>query len=102
MIIKNVFNRILKKAGLEQVDELGEKLTAHSLRHTYGTAQAEAGVSSFVIQNLMRHTAPRTTAKYTKRAVQGGMIIDPLNMLNGQKDEEEDKGEDGMTDSKTV
>lgn len=80
--IKNYFDRILKLAGLDKVDELGEKLTAHSFRHTYGTIQAEAGVEAFVLQNLMRHKDPRMTARYTQRALKGAAVINPLILLD--------------------
>lgn len=79
--LNNYFNRILAKAGLTKTDALGEKLTAHSFRHTYGTLQAEAGVNAFVLQNLMRHTDPRTTARYTQRALKGAVVIDPLALM---------------------
>lgn len=79
--LKNYFDRILKLAGLTKVDVLGEKLTAHSFRHTYGTIQAESGVNSFVLQNLMRHTDPRMTSRYTQRALKGATVINPANIL---------------------
>ncbi len=37
----------------------------HDLRHTFGTRLAEAGVSEAVIAELMGHTDPKTTRRYT-------------------------------------
>jgi integrase len=37
----------------------------HDLRHTFGTRLAEAGTHLAVIQALMGHADPRTTARYT-------------------------------------
>ncbi|HEX8351540.1 MAG TPA: site-specific integrase [Pyrinomonadaceae bacterium] len=37
----------------------------HDLRHTFGTRLAEAGCSEATIAELMRHTDPKTTRRYT-------------------------------------
>lgn len=63
-----VFSRILAKARISPMDELGEKLTAHSFRHTFGTMLAEQGANAFVIQNVMRHADPKMTSRYVERA----------------------------------
>jgi integrase len=68
MTLHCVFNRILAKAGISPVDELGEKLTAHSFRHTFGTMLAEQGANAFVIQNALRHADPKMTSRYVERA----------------------------------
>lgn len=47
---------------------LGAKITGlrwHDLRHTFGTRLAEAGCSEATIAELMGHTDPRTTRRYT-------------------------------------
>ena len=36
----------------------------HRLRHTYGTELAAAGIDLLVLQELMGHTNPETTAAY--------------------------------------
>lgn len=74
MTLNNIFNKILAKAGIPQVDELGEKLTAHSFRHTFGTMLAEQGASAFIIQNVMRHADPKMTSRYVERATAPTMI----------------------------
>jgi integrase len=37
----------------------------HDLRHTFGTRLAEAGCSEATISELMGHTDPKTTRRYT-------------------------------------
>jgi integrase len=37
----------------------------HDLRHTFGTRLAEAGCSEATIAELMGHTDPKTTRRYT-------------------------------------
>lgn len=49
------------------------------------TWDAEAGVNSFVLQNLMRHTDPRMTARYTQRALKGATIINPMVLTAEEK-----------------
>jgi integrase len=47
--------------------ELGgiENLHWHDLRHTFGTRLAEAGCSEATIADLMGHSDPQTTRRYT-------------------------------------
>lgn len=84
--IWKAFNAIIKLAGLEKLDELGEKLTAHSFRHTFGTILAEQGANAFIIQNVMRHSDPRMTSRYTERA-KAPTVIDVAEFLK-KPDEE--------------
>ncbi len=42
-----------------------ENLPWHDLRHTFGTRLAEAGCSEATIANLMGHSDPQTTRRYT-------------------------------------
>lgn len=48
----------LKRAGIDA--------TPHQLRHWYGTALLDDGEELRVVQELMRHESPATTAIYTK------------------------------------
>jgi len=61
---------------IQKIDALGEKLTAHSFRHTFGTLLAESGASAFVIQNILRHSDPRMTSRYLERARPQVDVID--------------------------
>jgi len=60
----------LTPAGLRTVFRYHRQLSGvtaghpHALRHTFGTALAEAGVDLTVMQALLGHTHPDTTARY--------------------------------------
>ena|SRR5438477_7710968 len=41
-----------------------KRITAHSLRHTFGVLSMQAGASLYEVQLAMRHTAPTTTQLY--------------------------------------
>jgi integrase len=69
-------NGVEESEWLQKVDVLGEKLTAHSFRHTFGTLLAESGASAFVIQNILRHADPRMTSRYLERARPQVDVID--------------------------
>lgn len=58
---------MLKKA-MQQAGYNSEKITAHSLRHTAGTAVMElTGDNLFITQQYMRHANPATTEIYLHR-----------------------------------
>lgn len=58
------FDVILKRAGIEKVDELGRKATAHSFRHTYATMMARH-VEPFQLKELLGHRSLAMTERYT-------------------------------------
>lgn len=70
----HAFDDILALAQIPKIDELGEKLTSHSFRHTFGTMLAEKGANAFVVQNVLRHADPKQTARYTERATTAEVI----------------------------
>ncbi len=55
------FNGDLAAAAIGKVDSRGRYLDVHSLRHTFCTALAIAGVPPRVAQKLMRHSSIRLT-----------------------------------------
>jgi integrase len=56
--IKRAFTAACTAAGIKG-------LRWHDLRHTFGTRLAEAGCSEATIAELMGHTDPKTTRRYT-------------------------------------
>lgn len=74
----------LKKGFAEACRLAGiTNLRWHDLRHTFGTRLAEAGCSEATIAELMGHTDPKTTRRYThgtdraKREVVEGVRLRP-------------------------
>ena len=60
------FREVLSVAGIPQVDERGEKLDIHSLRHTFASRLARHGVGLAQAQRLLGHSDPKLTmAIYT-------------------------------------
>jgi len=55
------FNLDLAVAEIEKVDSYGRSVDIHSLRHTFGTMLARAGVTPRTAQELMRHSDIRLT-----------------------------------------
>jgi integrase len=56
--VKTAFGTACELAGIEN-------LHWHDLRHTFGTRLAEAGCSEATIADLMGHSDPQTTRRYT-------------------------------------
>jgi len=63
----------LKAAGIERVGSDGRSIDVHSLRKTFGTMLAKAGVPLTTVQRLMRHADPAITAKLY-------IDVDPIEM----------------------
>jgi integrase len=61
--LRATFYLDLKAAGIERLDSAGRCLDVHSLRKTFGTMLAKAGVPLTTVQRLMRHSTPLLTAK---------------------------------------
>lgn len=57
------FKRDCKYAGISRTSEDGRSIDVHSLRRTYGTMLARAGVPLTTTQRLMRHSTPELTAR---------------------------------------
>jgi integrase/recombinase XerD len=57
--VQEAFRQAVRKSGIKKAAHV------HSLRHSYGTHLLEAGVNLRVIQSILGHDSPRTTAIYT-------------------------------------
>lgn len=57
--LSRIIKRYLRKAGIES-----KRVTAHSLRHTFGVLSIKAGASLYEVQLAMRHSNPGTTEIY--------------------------------------
>ncbi len=58
-----ILDRDLAAAGVPKVDERGESVDVHAMRHTFSTMLHRAGVSPSVAQAAMRHSDIRLTMK---------------------------------------
>lgn len=57
--LSRIIKQRLRAAGIQSA-----RITAHSLRHTFGVMAIQAGASLYEVQLAMRHTAPATTEIY--------------------------------------
>lgn len=62
--VNQCFNRCLKREGLHEVDDKGEKLTVHSLRHYYATDLVNAGADPATVRDLLGHSCVTVTNRY--------------------------------------
>jgi integrase/recombinase XerD len=77
--VSDLMTDAIRRAGITD-----SRLTGHSLRHTYGTELAEAGVDIRVVQELMRHRSLNSTQIYTRiseRRKREGLASLPVVML---------------------
>lgn len=81
------FDRDLKAAGIEKVDESGRTLDLHALRHTTATWLVKAGVPLKVTQSIMRHSDVKLTLQaYTDpRAFDQFAAINQLPSAGGKQ-----------------
>ncbi|BDC34544.1 tyrosine recombinase XerC [Candidatus Dependentiae bacterium Noda2021] len=57
--LSRIIKQRLRGVGIDST-----RVTAHSLRHTFGVMSMQAGASLYEVQLAMRHTAPTTTEVY--------------------------------------
>jgi len=62
---RNVWSKALKEAEINSIDEKGEKLVFHSLRHTFCSTIANSGAELHEIAALAGHKSIQTTMRYT-------------------------------------
>jgi len=81
------FYNDLQLAGIDRKDANGRSLDIHSLRKTFGTMLAAAGVPLTTVQRLMRHSTPLLTAKLYIDVEPGDMMqaLDKLPVFANEK-----------------
>ena len=77
--LQRAFGRALKQSGVRKAAHV------HSLRHSMATHLLEAGVNLRIIQTILGHTTPTTTALYTHLTQQvRESVKTPINeLMNG-------------------
>jgi site-specific recombinase XerD len=74
--LQKAFYRSWKKTGI------AKRAHIHTLRHSYATHLLEAGVNLRLIQDILGHSSPKTTAIYTHITGEArATMTDPLNEL---------------------
>jgi integrase/recombinase XerD len=74
--VQNAFHAAWLASGIKKPAHV------HTLRHSYATHLLEAGVNLRLIQDILGHRSPRTTALYTHLTSEvRATVTDPLNHL---------------------
>lgn len=83
----------LKDAGIEYTDAAGRDADFHSLRHSFVSHLALAGVHPAVAQKLARHSKIETTMKYYTHVLHTSELaaIEALRKLNGTQPKQQSK-----------
>jgi len=74
--VQKTFKAALRQSGIQK------NASVHTLRHSYATHLLESGVNLRVIQEILGHKSPKTTALYThltKKSID--VLHDALNVL---------------------
>jgi integrase len=75
--LANLFDRILKRAEIPKLDELGRKLTAHSFRHTYASMMARrVSYNPHILKEVLGHHQLSTTDRYIHARTSVAEVVD--------------------------
>lgn len=90
-LVRQTIGRIVKQR-LARIGISNPKISAHSLRHTFGALMVEQGVDIETIKDMMGHSDTRTTRIYIEMAQQRKLLhhspakgVAELILKNGQK-----------------
>ena len=90
-LVRQTIGRIVK-LRLQRIGICNPKISAHSLRHTFGALMVEQGVDIETIKDMMGHSDTKTTRIYIEMAQQRrllhhspSMAVGSLILKNGQK-----------------
>lgn len=62
--LKKAYYSLLEAAGIERINARGDRITWHSLRHTFGSLLGAEGVDPTTLMKLMGHANLTTTQRY--------------------------------------
>jgi site-specific recombinase XerD len=62
--LRHAYQPVLAKAGIPRVDDRGQRVNWHSLRHTFGSLLGAAGADPETLRELMGHADLATTQRY--------------------------------------
>ena len=82
-----IFDRDLELAGLEKIDERGQTVCIHSLRHTFATLLAKSGVTPKDAQTLLRHSDVNLTLSVYSHSSMSDLVssLDALPTLGSNE-----------------
>ena len=81
--LNQLFDRIIERAGIAKVDELGRKVTTHSFRHTFATLQASmVGFNPFQLKEILGHSDLGMTDRYCHPCTEAS-VIDISGLVGG-------------------
>lgn len=81
--IPRAFDATLKRAGIPKRDTLGQKLVAHSLRHTWISMTYEQTLDPILLKELTGHSSSKTLERYIHLKPQANPISMAAFVRNG-------------------
>ena len=73
--VRATWQAILTAAGLDGADASGEKLVAHSLRHSFASIAADAGSTLMSVSKALGHSSVTTTEGYSHMSTEAARLV---------------------------